>query len=948
MNTRRAKLKAAVIEAVDPVEFYQEYYPDWSGKENDLVECPRGDNHEGGDDSTASLCLNPESGAFKCYGCSFKGTSIVGYAAFIEGDYGTAVTRLFADHVRATISPSVVSEYRKAVRKVSRRLLAKRGWSAGTLKKFRIGWCEKQKRTVFPIYNLEGMCIDLRFHDSLELAKKSKKGKRIAMKAPPGGKTGDLWPLQPNYNPFEEDTIWIFEGEPDTLLAIQEGFNAVTITGGAGTWDLVDFEVYKSFQNKHIVVCLDNDKPGQKAALALVARLAAMDIKSVKNVTVPKGKDFSEYMLRHVGDADTLRGMANLAEPIFKAKKRERVAVPLGETSEAKYIGMEVMTDVLVNGKYDSPISVPRRLRYSCRTGERCAICPCSSGGTGEHFVLSEDPAILDWVRSKDYSKTLRSELNLPNNCPMIAEVVEWQSLRPVSMIPAPSTRTSRNSYARRQGYYLGHDLESNRHYHIRAIPTVHPSTKESVLLVAEAKGTHDAIDDYQLSREEVKELKGIFNGKPKTIIREIAEVLSRNHTRIYGRWDLHAAVDIAFHSPREFVFANTPVPKGSIELVVFGDETQGKGQVAEGLVRLYDLGAVVSGENASFMGLVGGAQKTDRGFDLVWGRIPTNHGRLVVIDEFSGFSDMGRLSRIRSEGIAELDKGGIHSRTEANTRLVWIANCRKGRAITDFPSGIEALLDLVGAHEDVRRFDLCVAVAKGEVSIEEINRNDRGPIKSRYTRAALRKVVLWAWSRSRDEVRFSVRATERIFAEANRLAERYSGSIPLIQGENARFKIAKVAAAIAARCFSTDKGKYLLVEEDHARCAVSFIKRLYDKPVMGYLGFSEIERGGSVLRNVEELDKLIDSKRKELRPIFVDGMLRAETFGVREVQDWLGVDGTLAKRTVGTLVRCQAIYPTSHGQYKKRASFSYWLNKKKRKLSGSRKAKRTTRRKGN
>ena len=942
--------KQQILDEIDIVEFYKEYYPDWSGDENDLVTCPKSERHEGDDDSTPSLSIEPGSGAFLCNGCRWKGTSPIGFFTDTAhgGDYKRAIRSLYNRYCRPIFPAQELSKYRKHLSaEIRSKILSIRGWSDQTLREFRLGFCPTRGRVVIPIYNISGHCIDLRFHDTIRKAE-LKNGKRVSMLAPKGGRKGDWFPISPNFNPFDisTDTVWLFEGEPDVILATQDGINCATLTGGAGVWSTVPYETLKPLVGKHVVVCFDNDKAGRSAASSLVERLAGVDVKSVKKIFPPEGKDITDYFLRHNGGKSTLVVAANQAPYDIQPKKTTAKTIPLDETSLPQNIGKPVSVNVLINGKNNSPLSIPKRVKFQCRASIRCDSCPCSESGVAEHVILDEDPAILNWVYGKTHQDALREDLGMARKCNPDVRVEEWQSLEPVTMIPTPSTRESSNRFVTRRGFYLGHGIEPNRNYIIRAIPLVHPKSKESLLLVGSAKGAHDSIHDFHLTEEQVEDLKETFNGDPKVTMGRIAETFSKNHTRIYGRPDLHTAIDLAFHSPREFNLANTPVPKGSIELVVFGDPTCGKGQIAEGLIKLYDLGVVVSGENASFMGLVGGAQKTDRGFELVWGRFPTNHGRLVIVDEFSGFSDLGRLSRIRSEGIAELDKAGIHACTEANTRIVWIANCRKGRPIGAFPSGVEALEDLVRAQEDIRRFDLALAVSKGEVNIEEINRGNQKEIRTRFTPGRLRKVCLWAWSRTRDQIHFSNSATDRILSGANELSQRYSSSIPLIQGENARFKIAKVAAAIAARCFNTDDGTNLLVTEEHTETAIEFIKRLYDSPTMGYKTYSEIERGGRELERLDELDKFIDGRAIHLRRVLVDGLLSMQRFAITDLMDWCSVDGTIARKNVSTLVKCRAVKQSGKGLYIKKPAFTAYLHQKKKSLSNGKVSKTHKRKK--
>ena len=249
------------------------------------------------------------------------------------------------------------------------------------------------------------------------------------------------------------------------------------------------------------------------------------------------------------------------------------------------------------------------------------------------------------------------------------------------------------------------------------------------------------------------------------------------------------------------------------------------------------------------------------------------------------------------------------------------------------FANGITAISDLIEANEDIARFDLAVVVQQGEVDIEEINSKVQPHITSKYSRTMLRKLVLWIWSRSADQVLFTKEATESILANATALARRYSPTIPLIQGENARLKLAKVAAAIAGRCFSSPDGVFLKVTKKHAELAASLICHLYDKPSMGYRQFSDVEQSANVLQNMDELDRFFQQWPEDARRLLIEGMIEHEKFGVREMQDWVNVDGNIAKRFCGMLVRCHAIQQRVGGFYTKRPAFIRYLKRVKRKL---------------
>ena len=935
-------IKEQLTEAIDVVELVRATtHPDWSGLEQDKLTCPLAETrHEDGDDSSESLSINPATGAFNCYGCGWKGTSVIGYYTDTQcnGNFKQALAILFNKYVRKTLDQEAIKSQHKSLLKKKRllqKIHATRGWNEDTIRLFRIGWDSDEKRTVIPIYNLAGFCLDVRMHDTLYRAPLVK-GKRVPAKGNRDSRSGDWFPLHPRINPFHSSDIWLLEGEPDVILATQDGLNCITVTGGAGAWKGLDHDRLREFKGKDVYLCLDNDKAGQEAARILAERLSSVGVHSLKNIRLPHGKDFTDFMLKHGGSAQQLKQYATAQEYLIKPQRRAIHTVPLSETSEARFIGKPVRSRVIISGKADAPQAVPAKLKLTCRSSEYCEQCPCKDTGQSDYFVAANEPEVLDWLYARDYAKQVKSELNLSSSCKLQVDVEEWQNIEQVTLIPALSNSRSKDDggYSVRRGYYIGHGIESNQNFDITAVPAIHPRTKDSVLLIEEAKGSYDSVRSFRLDDKEVEHLKELFCDSPKKTIQDICKMLAANHTHIYGRWDVHAAVDLAFHSPASFTFADVAVPKGSMELLLFGDTRCGKSQIVEGLISYYDLGQVVSGENASFMGLCGGAQKAGDNFQLSWGAIPINDGRLVFIDEFSGLSDdvLGRLSRVRSEGIAEINKGGINTKTRANARLVWSANPHKGREVASYANGVSAIMELVKTNEDVARFDLALVVQKGEVDIEDINKLHRGRVQSKYQQSDLRKVVLWAWSRTTDQVVFTRQATDYILKAANRLAGMYSATIPLIQGENARFKIAKLAASIAARCFSTEDGVFLRVTEVHAKLAVSLIQHYYSKPSMGYRQFSDVEIGTRTLVDIHLLDEFFDRWHQHQEITILDGMLQAEKFGKQEVQDWCDVDGMIAKKFLGIFVRCQAVRQLAHGLYIKKPAFITYLKRRKKK----------------
>jgi hypothetical protein len=123
-------------------------------------------------------------------------------------------------------------------------LLKERTWTLETIKRFKIGYFNGA--LTFPIYDKLGSIASLKFHKKFQT----------------DGCANQLYPWSAvinNPSPY----VIITEGEPDTITAIQHGFNAVTQTCGAHGWDP---EFTRFFRKKKIYICYDRDTAGNTGA----------------------------------------------------------------------------------------------------------------------------------------------------------------------------------------------------------------------------------------------------------------------------------------------------------------------------------------------------------------------------------------------------------------------------------------------------------------------------------------------------------------------------------------------------------------------------------------------------------------------------------------------------------------------------------------------------------
>lgn len=236
--------------------------------------------------------------------------------------------------------------------------------------------------------------------------------------------------------------------------------------------------------------------------------------------------------------------------------------------------------------------------------------------------------------------------------------------------------------------------------------------------------------------------------------------------------------------------------------------------------------------------------QQTNKRWFLVWGAFPLNDGGLVTIDELSGLSedDLGVMSDVRSSGIAKAT-GVITAETTSRTRAIYISNPRNGRPLNSETYGVSAVLKLMGKAEDVRRLDIAMSVASGDVDPALVNKSlkDIPEVPHVYTSDACNTRALWAWSRKPDDIIFTPEATERILECATQMGSVYSAKVPVVEAADQRIKIARLSVAAACCTFSADDtGEKVIVTPEHVDFVVDFMNELYHAKSFGYDKMSE------------------------------------------------------------------------------------------------------------
>lgn len=913
------------------------------------------------DKHTPSLHINPDTGAWYCHGCEAGGNSIVSFHAKLMGvTRNEAAAELYGQFIRPTIDEEVVNQFVMQLKRTpsaQKYLVRERGLLPGIIDRYKLGY--DGVRFTFPIRNQFGLTVNIKFYDPL--AERHNLPKMVNYSLPPDqesrqfGSPPILYPLSVFFQPGESGElkrIVFCEGELDTLLMLSMGIPAVTMSAGVKSWSKESEELFRGLD---VVTAYDNDEAGNKYAVSNVMHHLSKIAKSIKRLVIPTikmangkmSKDITDWwqvdkdMRQRAGWITAIQGAKLLVDnPAASIAPPSMQLVSLDQASQSKWFNKRIQVESIVTGKDTAPYLLPKTYRARCnKSCDECPLAEVADKDFIEKKINPNDPRVLMLIDNPatTMNRTLLNMAGLPckPNCQGTIDVVDAFNIEQLFLIP--TLESGSNQYVMRSSYYVGHGLHPNRSYRFEGTTIAHPQDQHTTHLFDVAQPVQDEIETFKLTADLKTRLKIFQQGKLTTMghLMSIAEWQSRNVSKILERPDLHIAVDLVFHSVAAFNFNGEFVKRGMLDALIIGDTRCGKGYVTEGLEKFYRLGEIASGENCTFAGLIGGLQQIGTRWIITWGIIPLNHGRLVVVDEASSLSETNirDMSRVRSEGVAEINKIKRES-TRANTRLIWLSNTRSGRAIKTYNSGIQAIKELIGANEDISRFDFAMTVATDEVPSKVINIKRNRPVNQaepdslKFTSDLCRALILWAWSRKPEHIVFSNKATDEIIRQSILFGNKYSATIPLVQSENIRIKIAKLSAAVAARCFSTDESCELVqVESRHVECACEFLHMIYAKPSMGYENFSKTANAASETISTQTKAMPVLEALNGLGPHKdhgIDGLLQLHRITAEALADYVG-DELLAKVFIGDLVKLHCLTRIDNW-YLKNPSFNQWL----------------------
>lgn len=815
-------------------EFFSWFFKNPTVKPNgeSNVLCPF--EHDKGFDTRPSAHINFDKGVFHCKTCvaesKTSGLSEIGFISKVYGlSYEKAVAFLgkFSDYEElpdvweTTTDALMKTEYADYLRN-------ERGLNDSTIREYRLGYTGDGIQYPILVY---GQLCDVRTYEPNGQPKmRSRKGASPL-----------LFPFD-NWIADNRDYTLLCAGENDTLLARQNGFNAICVTGGEGSFPEVFAHLFKT---RNVYICYDMDAAGVNASKTVAYKIAQAGA-TVRLVTLSvlsgekNDKDITDVFVKRKLPASYLQEEIDKAvlfdEDMVKVEKNKAAPlIDLWNVPQGKYHGRDLSCRVVMSGQYDMPMRTPSAIEWKCNSpvldNPVCMTCPLSNR-TG-HWILDQDNLhtvmeLVD-VSADVQKKAIHKFIHMPTKCPNgTYKIVARQDVYKVILTPDMETEFKDvEQYA----YIVGHKIEDGQRYRVFFKSYAHPLDDQRVfMIVHKSEDSDNALNTFKMTDEIYEQLK-VFQGDPFDKMKErVEQAHALTRTFVPPEMIVHA-VNIIFHSPLKFKINDVDL-KGFPEGLIIGESRTGKSETARKILEHYKIGNMLAVKGATTAGLLGGAEKmTSGGFRIAWGTIPRNHKSILILDEMSGMAKevMASLTDLRSSQTATVHKMAT-GKAPAQTRMLWLSNPRvqlngTSKDIREYPSGVDVVLDLVGSDEDIARFDFCMLIVREE------GKSASPLIKPRvqaYPSEWYRDLIYWIWSRTEDQILFDEACPEYIVHHANQLNLQFDSRIKFF-GVEAWKKIARVAVACAGATFSTDDGVHLIVKREHIDWACDFLQRCYD-----------------------------------------------------------------------------------------------------------------------
>lgn len=292
-------------------------------------------------EKTPSFSIDRKNNIFTCFGCGETG-DVITFASKMKEVEPLEAAKLLAEMFHIDVDDCTkrmsIKDYLKAcIRDVDKTdYFQKRGLTKETIKKYCLGYDVKRNAIVLP-YSSE-----LRYYQTRSISdKKFYKPTNEEAGAEPLFNRKALWGTS-------KEPVFIVESPLCALSIMQCGGVSVSLCGVGGANKLVK-EVKSKKPNAPLVLCLDNDEPGQKASASLEKELQVAKIPYIVFNVAGSKKDPNELLMSNPEELKA--AVAASKREVRKVYKRGVASIAASDLQTAKIDPPEwLIPDVLPQG----------------------------------------------------------------------------------------------------------------------------------------------------------------------------------------------------------------------------------------------------------------------------------------------------------------------------------------------------------------------------------------------------------------------------------------------------------------------------------------------------------------------------------------------------------------------------------------------------------------------
>lgn len=662
---------------------------------------------------------------------------------------------------------------------------------------------------------------------------------------------------------WADDNRWtlLCAGEKDMAVARSHGFNAIYLTGGETMCPTTP----KLFKGKKVAILYDNDETGIYGAHK-VGNAIAPYAEQVKVVTafhegMQVKEDLTDYFNKYGHSRDDLIQILE-STPVYIPQTvdltREKF-VNLHEASQPKNLNRVLYANIQVVATSEAMYTMPSEMvatKTSISDDPKANTMTLHQTLTWEWHEENAE-SMLHLVDNNFKEKQLLDNRRKLINVPFTERNVSIKSYNNLTIYKATVTdmyETSSDAdtmpveYA---AYSVGKRLESGKKYRAKFKIVPHPyNGQQLTMIIIDIEDASDCITSFRWTPETQRILNKFtaltqslgVSGMVEHCSEAVKGLLGYNGNNL-----LIKTIDLAYHTPLQFNLGNFTNERAYLDTLIVGESRMGKSSTADKLRKTYGLGTFVSlaGTSATIAGLIGGSNKVNGGMQTKAGIIPQNHKGLMILEEFGKCKTdvISELTDIRSSNQVRITRVSSSLTLPAMVRMITLSNVKtlpskEIRSIASYPHGVAIITELVGAAEDIARYDIMLVIGDKGNSLSDPYWQPLEP----FTEEEYRTRIQWVWSRTPEQIIISEELGHYIFEQANALNKDYDSHIKIF-GTEAWKKLARIAIATAGYTVSSDTEGNLIVLKEHIDYAVSYLREIYDNSTFRLKEYVDHER---------------------------------------------------------------------------------------------------------